>query len=99
MLWSAGALAFVFAVGGTVVVVVTPWPVACRSGAGVVPVVGKRSVVVAASFVVALPRMTALPLVAAAGTASGTIDPAAPAAAAPASFRRSGRLWGDLFGV
>jgi hypothetical protein len=43
---------FVETVGGTVVVVVTPWPVAWKSGAGVAPVVGNMSVVVAASFVV-----------------------------------------------
>jgi hypothetical protein len=80
------------AVAGTVVVVDTPWPVAWRSGDGEVAVVGKRSVVDAASLVVELPRSTGLVFDAAAGTLRSRIDPAAPAAAAPASLSKSRRL-------
>src|SRR5437868_2786208 len=94
MLWDSGTV--VEAVAGTVVVGLTPWPVAWNSGDAAVAVVGKRSVVVAESLVVALPNSTGLPLVAAAGTLPIKIEPAAPAAAAPASFRRSRRLWGAL---
>src|SRR5438445_4353202 len=94
MLCVVGAFGFDDVVGGTVVVVVTPWPVAWNSGAGAVAVVGKMSVVVAASFVVWFPRTIGWVFVAAAGTAPSTIDPAAPAAAAPASLRISRRLWG-----
>jgi hypothetical protein len=80
------------AVAGTVVEVETPWPVAWNSGAGAVPVVGKISVVAAASLVVALPRSIGCPFVAAAGTVPSRIEPAAPAAAAPASLSTSRRL-------
>ena len=45
---------------------------------------------------VSLPRVNKSPSLAAAGMAPSTIEPAAPAAAAPASFRRLRRLCGRL---
>ena len=81
-------------VGGTVVVVLTPCPVAWKRGDGADPSVGKTSVVVAASFVASLPRRIGWVLTAAAGMLRSTRVPAAPAAAAPASFSKSRRLCG-----
>src|SRR2546422_4097431 len=89
-LWDSGGV--VEAVAGTTVVERTPCPVAWNSGDAAVFVVGNRSVVVAESLVVELPSTTGSPLVAAAGTLPSRIEPAAPAAAAPASLSRSRRL-------
>src|SRR5438093_11992592 len=81
-------------VGGTVVVVLTPCPVAWKRGDGAAPSVAKMSVVVAASFVVSLPRSIGWVLTAAAGMLRSTRVPAAPAGAAAPTFRKSRRLWG-----
>src|SRR5690349_6650419 len=98
MVWDAGPVAET--VGGTVVGPVMDWPSASNKGDGTADAdsdaVGKIVVVVDALLVVELPRTRAWPSTAAAGTLPSRTEPAAPAAAAPASLSRSRRLCDDL---
>src|SRR5437870_3129511 len=95
MLWVAGPVVEV--VGLMVVVAGTPWPVAWNRGAFVVTADGQISVVVLASLPTEVPSVMEPPSAAATGRLPRTSEPAAPAAAAPASFRTSRRLCGALF--